>query len=68
MSVSGAVKLASEYMLNSYSRQELIEAIKTDKNIDFFYLILRIQVSKFIVFFHFGYCRHIYKLKYFKFI
>jgi hypothetical protein len=35
MSVSGAVKLASEYMLNSYSRQELIEAIKTDKNIDF---------------------------------
>jgi hypothetical protein len=34
MSVSGAVKLASEYMLFRYSKTELIEAIKTDKNID----------------------------------
>jgi len=36
MSVSGAVKLASEYMLNSYSRQDLIEAIKNDSQINMF--------------------------------
>ena len=36
MSVSKAIGIASKYMLNSYSKKELIDAIKSDSQIDFF--------------------------------